>query len=349
MKLDYGPLRTLIADKTITEVMVNAPDKIFVEHNGVLIETNIRFIDERALWDFIYSVLLLDNKDRTQCSSFNGTLPDGSRYNIALPPMTAKFPCLTIRKSQSQRMHLQDLVQSKSLNDKAALFLSLAVKAKLNIVVSGGTGSGKTVLLQALTYEIPNEERIITIEDVPELRISQKNWVQLLAVPHGTHNITTRECLVNSLRMRPDRILVGECRKDETFDMLQAMNTGHEGSMTSIHANSPQECLTRLENLLYMSNLELPLKALRTQIAQSIQLIIQVKRLGNGQRIVSEIMEVSGMEGDVITRAPVFTSDKKGELQPVGYVPRCLKVFQQRGVSLPEGLFDPQQPLKKTA
>lgn len=349
MKLDYGPLTALISDKTITEVMINAPDKIFVEHNGVLIETNVRFIDERALWDFVYAVLLLDNKDRSQGSSFNGTLPDGSRYNIALPPMTAKYPCLTIRKAQSQRMRLQDLIHLKSITEKAALFLSLAVKAKLNIVVSGGTGAGKTVLLQALTYEIPSEERIITIEDVPELRISQKNWVQLLATSQSGQNISSRDCLINSLRMRPDRILVGECRKNETFDMLQAMNTGHEGSMTSIHANSPQECLTRLENLLYMANLELPLKALRAQIAQSIQLIIQVKRLGNGQRAVSEIMEVSGMEGDVITRALIFTTDKKGELQPVGYVPRCLRSFQQRGVQLPEGLFDPQQPLKKSA
>lgn len=349
MKLDYGPLTALISDKTITEVMVNAPDKIFVEHNGILSETSCRFIDERALWDFIYSILLIDNKDRSQGSSFNGTLPDGSRYNIAIPPMTANFPCLTIRKSQSQRLRLQDLVQKKSISEKAALFLSLAVKAKLNIIVSGGTGSGKTVLLQALTYEIPTDERIITIEDVPELKIAQKNWVQLLAVPQGTQNISSRDCLINSLRMRPDRILVGECRKDETFDMLQAMNTGHEGSMTSVHANSPQECLTRLENMLYMANFELPLKALRSQIAQSIQLVIQVKRLGNGQRVVSEIMEVSGMEGDVITRAPVFITDKKGELQPVGYVPRCLKNFQQRGVPLPDGLFDPQQLLKKTA
>lgn len=349
MKLDYGPLTALILDSTISEVMVNAPDKIFVEHKGVLVETSLRFIDDRELWDFVYSVLLIDNKDRSLGCSFDGTLPDGSRYNIILPPMTPQFPCITIRKFQSKRMTLQDLVQNQSLTDKAAHFLSLAVKAKMNILVSGGTGSGKTSFLQAMTFEIPADERLVTIEDVPELKIHQKNWVQLLAVPTGTQTISPRDCLVSSLRMRPDRIIVGECRKDETFEMLQAMNTGHEGSMTTLHANSPQECLTRLENLLYMSKLDLPLKALRAQIAQSIHFVVQVKRLNSGQRKVTEIMEVCGMEGDIITRAPVFALDKKGDLAPVGYVPRCIKSFQTRGYNLPEGFFDPQQAFRRSA
>lgn len=349
MKLDYGPLKPLISDSTISEVMVNSPDKIFVEHRGVLVETGVRFADERALWDFISTVLQVDNKDRTLSCAFDGTLPDGSRYNIVLPPMTPKYPCITIRKSQGARLSLQDLVQNQSLSDKAAYFLSRAVKAKMNILVSGGTGSGKTSLLQALTLEIPKEERLVTIEDVAELKISQKNWVQLVAVANGTQKVSTRECLVSSLRMRPDRIIVGECRKDETFEMLQAMNTGHEGSMTTLHANSPQECLTRLENLLYMSKLDLPLKALRSQIAQSVQFVVQIKRLSSGQRMITEIMEISGMEGDVITRAPVFVVDKKGELSPVGYVPRCIKSFQSRGSNFPDGFFDPIQAFRRAA
>lgn len=346
MKFDFGPLTALMSDTTVTEVMVNSPDKVFVEHKGVLVETSVRFIDERALRDFIYSILAADKKDPSGTAAFDGVLPDGSRYSIVLPPMTPKYPCLTIRKFQSKKMSLADLVQMQTLSEKAALFLSAAVKGKLNLLVSGGTGSGKTSFLQALTLEIPPEERIVTIEDVPELKIHQKNWVQLLSVLQGPHPISARECLISSLRLRPDRILVGECRKDETFEMLQAMNTGHEGSMTTLHANSPQECLTRLENLLYMSKLDLPLKALRAQIAQSVQLIIQIKRQNSGQRIVTEIMEVTGMEGDVITRASIFARDKKGELAPVGYVPRHIKTLHARGQNLPDGLFDPLKSLR---
>lgn len=349
MKLDYGPLTPLISDNSISEVMVNAPDKIFVESKGVLMDTGLRFIDERALWDFIFSILLLDNKDRSKSCTFDGVLFDGSRYSIALPPMTPKFPCITLRKTQSKQLTLQDLVQRKSLTEKAAYFLSLAVQAKMNILVSGGTGSGKTVFLQALTFAIPTEERIITIEDIPELKLLQKNWVQLLSSNEDGQTISTRDCLISSLRMRPDRILIGECRKDEAFEMLQAMNTGHEGSMTTLHANSPQECLTRLENLLSTSKVDLPLRALRSQIAQSVNFVVQLKRLSSGQRIISEIMEVSGMEGDVITRAPVFALDQQGNLLPVGYVPRCIKTFKARNFSFPDGFFNPTHEIRRPA
>ena len=349
MKIDFGPLQALLNDSSITEIMVNAPDSIFVEHRGLLVETSQRFIDERALWDLIFAILHCEGKDQTQGLSFDGILPNGSRYNITLPPMSVKFPSLTIRKFQSKRMSLSDLVANKSLSDKAAYFLSQAVKAKMNILVSGGTGSGKTSFLQALAFEIGAEERIVTIEDVGELKMPQKNWVQLLSVKGGPHPVTARDCLVNSLRMRPDRIIVGECRKDETFEMLQAMNTGHEGSMTTIHANSPVECLMRLENLLMMSKVEMPLKALRQQIAASVNFVVQIKRLTNGQRIVSEILEVSGMEGDVITRAPVFSLDSKQELVPAGYMPRHDKTMKARGVTFPEGFFDPARPFRKAS
>ncbi|MBO9666240.1 MAG: CpaF family protein [Bdellovibrio sp.] len=349
MKIDFGPLDALINDTSITEIMVNSPDSVFVEHRGLLIETSQRFIDERALWDLIYAILHFEGKDQSQALSFDGILPNGSRYNIVLPPMTTKYPTLTIRKFQSQRMNLSDLVANNSLSDKAAYFLSQAVKSKMNILVSGGTGSGKTSFLQALTFEIPAEERIVTIEDVAELKMPQKNWVQLLSVKGTPHAVTTRDCLVNALRMRPDRILVGECRKDETFEMLQAMNTGHEGSMTTIHANSPQECLTRVENLLHMAKFDLSLKALRQQIAHTVHFIVQVKRLTNGQRIVSEIMEISGMEGDVITRGPVFSLDAKQELVPAGYVPRHQKTMQARGAQFPEGFYDPTRAFRKAS
>ena len=349
MKIDYGPLQALLTDSTITEIMVNSPDSIFVEHRGLLVETGQRFIDERALWDLVFAILHYEGKDQTQGLAFDGILPNGSRYNITLPPMSAKYPSLTIRKFQDKRMNLNDLVANKSLSDKAAYFLSQAVKAKMNIVVSGGTGSGKTSFLQALAFDIGSEERVVTIEDVSELKMSQKNWVQLLSVKGSSHSVTARDCLVNSLRMRPDRIIVGECRKDETFEMLQAMNTGHEGSMTTVHANSPSECLTRLENLLHMSKFEVPLKALRQQISAAVSFVVQVKRLSNGQRIVSEIMEVSGMEGDVITRAAVFSLDAKQELVPAGYVPRHGKTMQARGASFPEGFFDPAKPFRKAS
>lgn len=349
MKIDFGPLQALLNDSTITEIMVNAPDAVFVEHRGLLVETSQRFIDERALWDLIFAILHCEGKDQSQGLAFDGILPNGSRYNITLPPMSAKYPSLTIRKFQSQRMSLSDLVANKSLSDKAAYFLSQAVKAKMNILVSGGTGSGKTSFLQALAFEIGADERVVTIEDVGELKMPQKNWVQLLSVKNGVHPVSAHDCLVNSLRMRPDRIIVGECRKDETFEMLQAMNTGHEGSMTTLHANSPSECLTRLESLLHMSKFEMPLKALRQQIASAVHFVVQVKRLSNGQRIVSEIMEISGMEGEVITRAPVFSLDTKQELVPAGYVPRHGKTMQARGATFPEGFFDPARPFRKVS
>jgi pilus assembly protein CpaF len=195
-------------------------------------------------------------------------------------------------------------------------------------------------MLQALTFEIPANERIVTIEDVCELKLSQKNWVQLMPAKTESHTVTPRDCLVNSLRMRPDRIIVGECRKDETFEMLQAMNTGHEGSMTTLHANSPSECLLRLENLLHMAKFDIPLKALRQQIAASIHLVVQLKRQADGQRIVSEIMEISGMEGEVITRGTIFARDSKNELSPTGYMPRHLKTLEARGLKFPVGFFD---------
>lgn len=336
MKVDYGPLQGLLADQSITEIMINAPDEIFVEHQGKLIPTSLRFVDARALEELVTAILIQDGKDPVRGPCFDGSLENGSRYNITLPPMTRRYPCLTIRKFAARGFFLSELVARQSLTDQAARFLAIAVKARQNILVSGGTGAGKTSLLQALAREIPENERLISIEDVAELKLSHRNQVPLFS----SREVSTRDCLVNALRMRPDRILVGECRRDETFYMLQAMNTGHEGSMTSLHANSPGEALVRLENLLYMSKLELPLKALRTQIAQSVNFIVQIRRFPSGQRRVTEVMELTGMEGDVITKASVFALDERQELQSTGYVPRAAKNFALRGHPLPEGFFN---------
>lgn len=350
MSIDFSAITNLMKDPAITEIMINGFDKIFVEHKGLLVESGNRFLDQKALNDFVLSILKADRKTQQPGPFYDGTLPNGYRYNIVLPPMTPHSACVTIRKFAETKFILDDLVQMQSLTDKAAHFLSVCVRHKTNLLVSGGTGTGKTTFLQALSNDINPEERIVTIEDVPELNLHQKNWVQLLSVKAGATPVTARDCLINSLRMRPDRILVGECRRDETYEMMQAMNTGHEGSMTTVHANSTSEALIRLENLLTMNNgFELPLKALRLQIVNAIQLIVQLRRNNSGQRIVSEILEITGIEGDVITRGSIFALDKNGELKPTGYVPRLVKTVNARGGRFQDLLFDPQSTFKKSA
>lgn len=349
MAIDFTPIANLLKDPAITEIMINGYDKIFVEQKGLLVESSNRFSDNRALNDFVLAILKEDRKAQHPGPYYDGTLANGYRYNIVLPPMTPFGACVTIRKFSEKKFTLEDLVQMQSITERVAHFLSVCVKNRMNLVVSGGTGSGKTTFLQALSNEINAEERIVTIEDVPELKLHQKNWVQLLSVKVGTP-VSIRDCLINSLRMRPDRILVGECRRDETYEMMQAMNTGHEGSMTTVHANTSSDALIRLENLLMMNNgLELPVKALRIQMVTALQLVIQLRRASSGQRVVSEILELTGMEGDVITRGVIFALDKNGELKPTGYVPRVLKLVSARGGKFQDLLFDPQSTFKKSA
>lgn len=280
VSLNFGPIQPLLQDETVSEIMVNQFDKIFVEREGKLQSTPLKFVSDKALIDLIQSIAKFTGRSLTEERPFmDGYLPDGSRINAALPPMVPNGATLTIRKFRRTPFTLSDYLQSGSITDKAAYFLHACVIARVNLVVSGGTGTGKTTFLNALSSVIPESQRVITIEDVPELSLQQENWVRLESVYRpGMAPVTTRDCLINALRMRPDRIIVGECRRDETFEMLQAMNTGHDGSMTTVHANSSRDCLTRLESLIMTSGIDIPLPALRKQIAGAIDLIIQLDR-----------------------------------------------------------------------
>ncbi len=342
MKLDYGPLRTLFESDDISEIMINSWNKIFVEHKGLLVETSAKFVDQRQFDEFIYNVLAFDKKKIDSAYSFDGVLPGGERYNITLPPLSAKGPTLTIRKFLAQNFTLEDLVLRQFISDKAALFLKAAVANRLSIVISGGTGSGKTSFLNTLSSTIPTTERIISIEDVAELRFNHPNWVPLQSVNNEKFKLTTKDCLVNALRMRPDRIIVGECRKDETFEMLQAMNTGHDGSMTTVHANSTNDCLSRIESLVQINGIEMPIKQLRFLMAKSLNLIVQVRRRSDGQREVVDITEIIGMDHETITRAVIFDRDPIGNLVPTGLIPNTLKKINATGTVLPHNFFEPR-------
>lgn len=340
MKIDYGPLKSLFDSDDITEIMVNRWNKVFVEHKGVIVETSVRFVDDRQYQEFLYSIISYDKKNISAAFSFDGLLPQGHRYNLTLPPMAPQGAVLTVRKFRVQNFCLEDLVQSDFLSENATHFLKLAVQSRLNIVIGGGTGTGKTSFLNCLGSLIPDEERIISIEDVAELRLDHPNWLSLQAVSDGSKKISARDCLVNSLRMRPDRIIVGECRKDETFEMLQAMNTGHDGSLTTVHANSPNDCLSRIESLVSLAGTDLSEKFIRQQIASSVNLIVQIRRLSQGKREVSEITELTGVQGDVISRAVVFQRSKPGHLAATGYVPQKLTRINSENLSLPASFFE---------
>jgi pilus assembly protein CpaF len=338
---EFHPIHFLMGDPLITEIMVNAYNKIFVEREGFLEPTTACFNNQEQLDLYIDVVLTQNGQNRKNGYYFDGVMPNGYRFNIILPPMNPKGPCITIRKFSDKLFTLQTLVEKQSISSRAEMFLKAIVHARMNVVVSGGTGSGKTSFLQALSGEIPVRERVVTIEDIPELKLHQANWIQLISVHSEDDPVTIRDCLINSLRMRPDRIIVGECRRDEAFEMLQAMNTGHEGSMTTVHANSPNDCLTRLENLLHMSGFDVSTKVLRRQISDTLHFIIQLKRTGSGKRIVSEILEITGLEGDIITRSSIFALDAKGVLAPTGYVPKETERFKERGITFPSRFFDP--------
>jgi pilus assembly protein CpaF len=354
--LNFGPLDALLRDDSVTEIMVNRFDKVFVERDGKLSEAKANiFPTDTMLFDLIRSIAASSGREISFTHPYmDSYLADGSRVNATLPPMAPNGATLTIRKFRKTPYTMQDYLRLGTLTDKAAYFLHACIIARLNVVVSGGTGTGKTTFLNALTGLIPETERVITIEDVAELNVQHPNWVRLESVHvPGRPEVSTRDCLVNALRMRPDRILVGECRRDETFEMLQAMNTGHDGSMTTIHANSSRDCLTRLESLILTSNIEVPLQALRRQIASAVQVIVQLKRTKNGQRIVQEIVEITGMEQSTVTTQAIFTRDKKkatteGGLEPLlaaGLVPSFIQRFTDAGVQLPPNFFDPATKL----
>lgn len=350
VSLNFGPIQPLLQDDSVSEIMVNQYNKIFIEREGKLQPSPVTFANDKVLVDLIQAIAKSTGRSITEEHPFmDGYLPDGSRINAALPPMVPNGATLTIRKFRKTPFTLIDYLESASITDKAAYFLHACVIARVNIVVSGGTGTGKTTFLNALSSVIPENQRVITIEDVPELALQQENWVRLESVYRpGKTPVTTRDCLINALRMRPDRIIVGECRREETFEMLQAMNTGHDGSMTTVHANTSRDCLTRLESLIMTSGIDIPLPALRKQISGAIDLIIQLKRDKGGHRIVQEIVEVTGMEQSTITTQAIFSRDKKrttengsAYLAATGLVPSFLEKFSEAGIQFPPNFFDP--------
>lgn len=349
MAVDFGPLRTLIESEDISEVMVNSWNKIYVEHKGLLVETAARFVDQRQFDELVYSILTHDKKSFDSALFFDGILPNGFRYNITFPPMSPHGPSLTIRKFRIKNFHFDDMVHSDFISHQAAAFLEAAISARLNILISGGTGSGKTSFLNCLAGYISHDDRIVSIEDVAELRLQHPNWISLQSVKTDTQHVSVRDCLINALRMRPNRIIVGECRKDETFEMLQAMNTGHDGSMTTIHANSANEALNRIESLIAFSGIEIPIKHLRQQMSRSIDLVAQIRRRPNGKRELVDIIELTGVDHDVITRSSIFERNKAGQLVATGYVPRCLEKINLEKHRISPSFFSKSNIEKKTA
>ncbi|MBP1583110.1 MAG: CpaF family protein, partial [Victivallales bacterium] len=314
--IGYGPISPLLRSPRISEIMINGPDMVFVESKGKIFESGVRFFNEQHLMSIIQRIVEPLGRHVDDASPMvDARLPDGSRVNALIPPLALRGASVTIRKFADKKLTTDDLIKFGSMTKEMAMFLEEAVKSRQNILVSGGTGSGKTTLLNVLSQFIPQGERVITVEDSAELKLSHRNLVALEARPaniEGKGRITIRDLVVNTLRMRPDRIIVGECRGAEALDMLQAMNTGHDGSLTTAHANNPRDALTRLENMVMMAGFELPSKAIREQIASALDLIVQQTRLPDGSRKVVQISEVTGREGDVILLQDIFTFEQEG-------------------------------------
>ena len=315
--LGLGPLEPLIADETVSDIMVNGPKQVYVERRGKLELTDVTFRDDAHLMNICTKIVTRIGRRIDESRPLvDARLPDGSRVNIIIPPLAIDGASISIRKFSKKTITLDTMAQSGSISPAMATLLKIAARCRLNILISGGTGSGKTTLLNALSRMIDSTERTVTIEDAAELQLQQPHVVRLetrTANLEGTGEITMRDLLKNALRMRPDRIIIGECRGEEALDMLQAMNTGHDGSMSTIHANNPREALTRLENMIGMAGINLPSKAMRTQIASAVHLICQVNRMRDGGRRVTSITEVVGMEGDIITTQDLFTFQFQGE------------------------------------
>ena len=350
--LGYGPIQPLLDDPEIDEIMVNAPDKVYVERKGKIIKTNVRFEDDAHILRLIEKIILpLGRHIDADNPAVDARLPDGSRVNAVIPPVAIDGPAITIRKFAKERLGIEDLIAYGSLTEKMAEFLKACVIGRLNILISGGTGSGKTTLLNILSGFIPPNERIITIEDAAELQLHQEHVVRLEAkVPNvdGRGEVPIRQLVRNSLRMRPDRIVVGEVRGEEALDMLQAMNTGHDGSLTTLHANSPRDALSRLETMVLMSGLEFPIRVVREQIASAIDVIIQQMRMVDGTRKITHITEVAGMEGDIIVMSDIFKFERKGidengkvigEHKPTGIRPLFSERLKAAGFELGADVF----------
>lgn len=350
--LGFGPLEKLLRDQSISDVLINGAHCVYVERNGLLAEEDIHFRDDSQLLEIIQRIVSRVGRQINESSPMvDARLPDGSRFNAIIPPLALNGPMVSIRRFGKRPLKIGDLLALKAFTPEMSRYMEAAVKARLNILVSGGTGSGKTTLLNTLSSFIPADERIVTIEDAAELQLQQRHVGRLEARPpnlQGEGQVTIRDLVHNALRMRPDRIVIGECRGAEALDTLQAMNTGHEGSLTTLHANTPRDALSRLETMIMLAGLELPMRAMRQQIASAINVILQVERLPGGVRRVTKITEVTGMEQDVITLQDLFVFKQLGvdasgktcgEFVATGmtshYEPRC----RGRGVLLPAELF----------
>ncbi|TMB56319.1 MAG: CpaF family protein [Chloroflexi bacterium] len=349
--LGLGPLEPLLRDETITELMINGPQQVYIERDGILELTNVTFQNDEHVMKIIQRIIAPIGRRIDESSPMvDARLADGSRVNAIIPPLSLVGPVLTIRKFAATPFTVEDMIRFGTATPEMFEFLEACVKARLNIFVSGGTGSGKTTMLNILSSFIPDDERIVTIEDAAELQLRQEHVVTLEARPsniEGKGAIPIRELVRNALRMRPDRIVVGECRSSEALDMLQAMNTGHDGSMSTGHANSPRDMLARLETMVMMAGMDLPLKAIREQVASAVDLIVHQNRLKDGSRKIVAITEVQGMEGDVIVMQDIFVYEQtavvegkiQGKLKPTGIRPKFVEKFDAAGIHLPPNVF----------
>ncbi len=347
-----GPLEILLKDPKISDILINGPKNIYCERGGKMEKTNVEFRDNAHLLQIIDRIVSKVGRrvDET-CPMVDARLTDGSRVNAIIPPLALDGAAMSIRRFGSNPLKLEDLLNFKAFTPEMVMLLEGAMKARLNIVISGGTGSGKTTLLNTLSAFISNEDRIVTIEDAAEIQLQQDHVVRLETRPpniEGKGQVTATDLVKNCLRMRPERIIIGECRGPETLDMLQAMNTGHEGSLTTTHANTPRDCIARMETMIMMGGFDLPIKAMRTQIASAVDLIIQANRLQGGPRKVTAITEVCGMENDTIIMQDIFRYEKlgvdengraKGRFLSTGVRPKCMEKLEQMGITLPSSIF----------
>ena len=345
-----GPIQTLADDGSISEVMINGSDEVYFERDGVIYLSPARFQDDAHIMRIVDRIIAPLGRRVDESSPYvDARLPDGSRLNVVIPPLTPRGPTVTIRKFRPDRYTADDLVANETMSEWLVDFMRACIQMRLNIVISGGTGSGKTTLLNAFSKFLPSSERIITIEDPVELKLQQRHVIAMEARPaniEGRNEVTQRDLVRNALRMRPDRIIVGEVRGPEAFDMMQAMNTGHEGSITTVHANSPRDALARIENMILTAGLDLPIRAIREQMASALHLVLQVARFSDGRRRVVAVSEITGMESDTVTMQDVFRFSEtgvdgngriQGSLEPTGIRPTFAEQFERAGVTFDWG------------
>ncbi|MBN1193700.1 MAG: CpaF family protein [Coriobacteriia bacterium] len=356
--LGYGPIEVLLNDPTVTEVMVNNPRKVYIERAGKIYLTDRHFVDEAHMLRIIDKIVAQVGRRVDEASPMvDARLPDGSRVNAVIAPLAINGPMMTIRKFSHNPFTAEDLVGFGTMNERVSRFLDACVRGRLNILISGGTGTGKTTLLNVVSAYVPDDERIVTVEDAAELRLNQEHVLRLESRPpniEGKGQVTIRDLVRNTLRMRPDRIIVGEVRGGEALDMLQAMNTGHDGSLSTVHANSPRDALARLETMVLMSGIELPVRAIREQISSALNVIVHLVRLRDGTRRITQISEVEGMEGDTIVLQDIFYFDYsmgvdemgrfRGHIKSTGLRPKSMRRLEDLGVKLPQETFEYEPP-----